>query len=190
MTKFFIIPGFKQKTTSKSFLWLREFLNGKGFDVVMVPITWDYRTITDNVTEFEKLYLKYKSEENYILGFSYGAVIAFVSSEKLQPKKLLLCSLSSDFKEDVASMSDTIKDYIGKKRVADCLTRSGRDIAKKLTVPTTIFYGEKEGTLYPQLKKRCEETTHLAKNIKLVIVKDSPHDITHPEYVKAIKEQF
>ncbi len=190
MTKVFIIPGFKQKTTSISFSWLKKFLTEKGFEVVIVPVTWDHKTITDNVLEFEKFYFKHKTKENYILGFSYGAVIALLSAEKLLPQKLFLCSLSSDFKEDVASMSTAIKKYIGKKRVADCLTRSGKDFAKKLTVSTTIFYGEKEGAEYPQLKTRCEETARLVKNAKLIIVKDSPHDITRPEYIKAIKEHF
>jgi pimeloyl-ACP methyl ester carboxylesterase len=153
----------------------------------MAPITWNYKTMSDYITEFENFYNKSKSEENYILGFSYGAVIAFSTAEKLHPRKLFLCSLSSDFKEDVASMSDTIKRYIGEKRVADCLTRSGKEIAKKLTVPTLVFCGEKEGRAYPQLKKRCEETVQLASNAKLIIVKDSPHDIAYPEYVMAIK---
>jgi hypothetical protein len=87
-------------------------------------------------------------------------------------------------------MSNFIKQYIGKKRVLDCLTRSGKDIAKKLTIPTIIFYGELEGKLYPQLKKRCEETAKLVRNSKLIIVKNSPHDISHPDYIKAIKQQF
>jgi hypothetical protein len=53
-----------------------------------------------------------------------------------------------------------------------------------------VFCGEKEGRAYPQLKKRCEETVQLASNAKLIIVKDSPHDIAYPEYVMAIKGQF
>lgn len=190
MKKIFIIPGFKQKPTSKSFVWLKNFLVDKKYKVEIVPITWNYKTMSDYVSEFENFYNKNKVEENYILGFSYGAVIAFITAEKLKPEKIFLCSLSSDFKEDVSSMSNFIKQYIGKKRVLDCLTRSGKGIAKKLTIPTIIFYGELEGKLYPQLRKRCEETAKLVRNSKLVIVKNSPHDILHPDYMEAIKKQF
>ena len=190
MKKNFIIPGFKQKPTHKSFVWLKEFLNQKGFEVVLVPITWERRTMTNYVSEFENFYNKNKTQENYIVGFSYGAVITLMTAEKLKPQKIFLCSLSPDFKEDVKYMSSFIRRYIGKRRVADCLRRSGHDVAKTLTIPAVIFYGEKEGKQYPRLKKRCEETAHLAKNATLVVVKDSPHDISHHEYVQAIKKQF
>lgn len=188
MKTFFVIPGFKQKTNDKNFVWLKKILVEKGFRVIIVPVEWRRTTLTDCAFSFEYFFNKNRSEENYVLGFSYGAVIALITAEKLQPKKLFLCSLSSDFKEDVSSMSDVVKRYIGKRRVDDCLTRSGKDIAKKLSIPTIIFYGDKEGIKYPQLKKRCEETAHLSANTKIVVVKNSPHDISFPSYKKAICE--
>lgn len=186
MKTFFIIPGFKQKANDKSFVWLKKILVEKGFYVVVVPVKWNRTTLTDCALSFEDFFDKNKSIENYVLGFSYGAVIAFMTAEKLQPKKLFLCSLSSDFKEDVSSMSNAIKRYIGKRRVDDCFTRSGKDIAKKLSISTVVFYGEKEGVEYPQLKKRCEETACLARKAELVIVEDSPHDISFPSYKEAL----
>lgn len=190
MKKIFIIPGFKQKATDKQFMWLKKFLVEKGFNVSLVSITWDYRTMTDYVLEFENFYKKNKVDENYVLGFSYGAVIAFITANKLKPKKIFLCSLSPDFKEDIPNMRQWVLNYIGKNRVADFLTRSGKKIAEELTVPATIFYGEKEGRQYPQLKIRCEETVKLAKQARLVIVKKSPHNISNSEYVVAIKAEF
>jgi predicted alpha/beta hydrolase family esterase len=91
MKKIFIIPGFKQKPTDKYFIWLKKFLHSKNFDVAIVPINWNYKTMSDYTEEFEKFYNKHKSEENYILGFSYGAVITFFAAEKLKPKKIYLC---------------------------------------------------------------------------------------------------
>ena len=70
----------------KHFRWLRNFLKGQGFEVVMVPVTWNRRTMRDYAVEFEEFYSKHKSEENYILGFSYGAVIALIVGERLSPK--------------------------------------------------------------------------------------------------------
>lgn len=190
MKKIFIIPGFKQKTTDKGFVRLKEFLVEKGFDVSMVPITWNRYTMADYALQFENFYTKNKSSVNYVLGFSYGAVIAFITASKLKPKKIYLCSLSPDFKEDVPKTKQWILDYIGKKRVAETLTRSAIKIAKDLSVPTIVFCGEVEGTQYPQLKKRCEETVKLARQAKLVMVERAHHDISHPEYIKAIKKEF
>ncbi len=190
MKKFFIIPGFRQKATDKQFLWLRKFLIERGFSVELVPITWERRTMTDYALEFEAFYNKNKLQENYVFGFSYGAVITFITAEKLKPKKIFLCSLSPDFKEDIKDEKQWILDYVGKRRTADSRTRSGKEIAKKLTISAIIFCGEKEGRQYPKLKRRCEETVQLAKKAKLVMVKDAPHNISFPEYVNALKQEI
>ena len=51
-----------------------------------------------------------------------------------------------------------------------------------------VMYGEKEGSDYPLLKKRSEETANLATSSKLIIVENAPHDISFPEYQTAIKK--
>ena len=186
----FLVPGFKQKASDSYFGWLVNFLDLKGFKVVCVPIEWNYRTMSDYVNDFKEFYLKNKTDNDYILGFSYGAVIAFITASELRPKKVYLCSLSSDFQEDVCDMKPWIQKMIGKKRMADIKKRSARDIAKNLDIPLVIFFGEKEGEMYPQLKMRCEETAKLAKNSKLVVVKNAPHDISYSEYREAIKKEF
>lgn len=190
MKKFFIVPGFKEKITNKKYISLKNFLTTKGFEVVMVSVTWERKTISENAKEFQEFYNKKKGEENYILGFSFGAMITFISAQKLQPKKIFLCSLSPYFKEDLKNEKPWILDYIGTRRTADFLLMSGKTIAKDLTIPTTVFYGEEEGRRYPKLKKRCEETASLVNKVKLVIVKNAPHDTSFPEYAKAIKNEF
>ena len=175
MTKtFFIIPGFKQAPTAKNFVWLKEFLAGRGFKVIVIPVRWNYRTMPDWVKEFIAVYDTNKTDANYILGFSYGAVIAFLAANTVKPEKIFLCSLSSDFKEDIPSMKKWIKNYIGKRRIAEATKISAKDYASKLEIPSVVFYGEAEGRQYPQLKIRCEETVRIARGSKLVIVKDAP----------------
>ena len=192
MTKknFFIIPGFKEQATDENYAWIFEFLRIKNYKVISVPIVWNYKTLSDNVVELVNFFKKYKGGENYVLGFSYGAVLAMLVANEIKPKKLYLCSLSSAFSEDLDVVPDWSIKYIGKKRYLDMKSRSGKEIAKKLTIPTTIFYGEIEGQEYPQLKKRCEETAKLAKNSKLVVVKDAPHEIDFPSYVDVIKKEI
>jgi pimeloyl-ACP methyl ester carboxylesterase len=141
----------------------------------------------DYVKEFKAFYEKHKTTENYVLGFSYGAVIALLSANDLRPKKIYLCSLSPDFKEDLPKMEPWMRRYVGKRRISEMKTRSGRKYARTLMVPSVIFYGEVEGRKFPALRKRCEEIASLAKESRLVTVKDAPHDIRHPEYQKAIK---
>jgi pimeloyl-ACP methyl ester carboxylesterase len=183
---FFIIPGFGQQAKDKAYNWLTSFLRSSGFNVVHVPIHWERRVMSDYINDFESLYSSNKSAVSYVLGFSYGAVVAFSTAEKLRPNKIFLCSLSPDFKEDHHVMKPWIKKLVGKRRLEDSKSRSAISLAKELTVPTVIFYGEEEGKQYPQLKLRSEQTQQLAKHSKLIVVPKAPHKIDFAEYQKAI----
>lgn len=142
--------------------------------------------MNDYISQFKEFYNKHKTGTDYFLGFSYGAVIIFSSAQELQPKKIFLCSLSNAFKEDVVGIEDKMRKFLGKKGFEDIKTRSAIKIAKNLTIPTILFYGEKE----QDLRKRCKETAKLAKKTKLIIVKDADHEISHPEYIKAVKNNL
>ncbi len=187
---FFLVPGFKMQIGDASFSWLVDFLKKKGFNVISAPVHWNNRTLSKNTAEFIEFFNAHKGKRNYVLGFSYGSVIALLSANALKPQKIFLCSLSSDFSEDRESMDSSIRKYIGKRRFADTLTRSGRALARELRVPSVIFYGETEGGLYPALKRRCEDTARLAKDSTLVVVKGAPHKIDFPSYVEAIKREL
>jgi len=184
----FLVPGFKTQITDPVYQKLLSYLRNKNYTIKPVPITWNNRTVTKNAEEFVNYFEKNKGKVNYVLGFSYGAVISLVVAEKIKPKKLILCSLSPDFKEDSKTMPAWLKKYIGVNRYIDTMTRSANILARSLSVKTVIFYGEKEGADYPQLKKRSEETAKLAVNSKLIVVKDAPHDISFPTYVEAVKK--
>lgn len=187
MKTFFVLPGFRMQANHKMFSWLVKYLESKKYKVLKVPIKWNYNTLTNNTKEFEEFYSKYKGKENYILGFSYGAVITLLTASKLKPKKIYLCSLSPDFMEDRKHMDRQSKKYIGKRRFEDTKMRSAKKYAKELIIPSIVLYGEKEGKKYPNLKRRCEETSKLARNSKVIMVKDAPHDISHPEYQRVLK---
>lgn len=167
--------------------WLIQYLKNKKFEIIKVPIRWNYHTLTQNAEEFKKFFLKNKKRENYILGFSYGAVLTLLTANVLKPRKIYLCSLSPDFNEDRTYMKKWEKRYIGKRRYTDTKTRDATQLAKELEIPSVVFYGEKEGEKYPQLKLRCEETSRLAKNSKLIVVKNASHNLADFEYQKAIK---
>ena len=169
---------------------MKSFFKAKGFNAHFVPIHWDRKVMSDYVVEFEEYYVKHKTEKNYVLGFSFGAMIAFISAQQLQPDRLYLCSLSPYFKEDLHTLKSYWRKFIGKNRVQDFKKVSAKQIATQVKIPITIFYGGAEAKKYPQLKVRCEKTSKDIKNAKLVFVKDAPHQLNHPNYIEAIKKQF
>jgi pimeloyl-ACP methyl ester carboxylesterase len=190
MTKtFFIIPGFKSQVTDDDYIWLVAYLKKQGYAVLGVPIQWNFRTVSENATEFLDYFNQHKSDHNYILGFSYGAVIALLTANQTNPETLYLCSLSPDFAEDAISMPEWIQGYIGKRRYRDMKTRSAQKLATELICKTILFYGEVEGKEFPALKNRSEETVKLTENAKLFMVKIAPHDIEHSEYQAAIRHE-
>lgn len=99
----FLIPGFRQKISQKGYMNLRKRLQKDGFLVVPIAISWGGSTIADNTEFFLKKYaeklakLSISSKDVYLLGFSYGALIAFLAATKISVKGLILCSLSPFF---------------------------------------------------------------------------------------------
>lgn len=184
----FLIPGFKTQIKDPLYKELVSYLEKKNYTVQPVPITWNNRTLTKNAVEFNNYFEKNKGKVNYVLGFSYGAVISLMTAKIIKPDKLILCSLSPDFKEDSKMMPGWLIKYIGVNRYLDTKTRSANNLAKSLDVETVILYGEKEGADYPQLKKRSEEIAKHSKKTKLIVVKNAPHDISFPTYIEALKK--
>ena len=185
----FIIPGFTHQATEKPYDWLDVHYKKQGFMIQKVPIKWSHCVMSDYVEEFKRLYDERKVETNYVLGFSFGAMIACITAAELKPDKLALCSLSPYFKEDLSSLKSSWKECIGKRRLLDFKKYHFEKIYPKIHSETFVFYGEKE-VKYPSLKKRCEEAAASIRNTRLVVVPDAPHDIDHPNYQKAIKNNL
>ncbi|MFA6422787.1 MAG: hypothetical protein WCV92_05330 [Candidatus Buchananbacteria bacterium] len=187
---FFVLPGYGQSPNDPQINWLIKFLKNRKYNTKGVSVRWPHHRNSEIAEEFKKFYKENKTDVNYILGFSYGAVVAFISAGELKPKKVFLCSLSPDFKEDFSAMKPWVKKELGKKRLDDTKSRSAIQIAKELKAPSVVFCGEKECKQYPQLLVRCKETVKLAKNAKLVVVKDAPHRLDFPTYIEAIKKEI
>ncbi len=151
----------------------------------MVPIHWDRRVMTEWVTEFEQFFAKYRGVKNYVLGFSYGAMIALASAKRVHPDKLFLCSLSPYFNEDLPKIPVRWKKFIGKRRVQDFKKFRVAEITKETKIPTTVFLGEVEAKKFSTLEYRCRET---AKHLKasLITIPGAPHDIGNAHYQQAL----
>jgi len=189
MKKLFLIPGYTHKISDKKHRFLLEDLRGK-YDIESVRIDWKNHVMSDYVDQFIDQYEKKKAKTNYVFGYSFGAMIALITAKQLQPNKLFLCSITPYFSEDLSSLKTWAKKIVGKRRMDDFQKWSAKKSTKGLTVPTKVFYGDREGKKYPDIKARAEKTSRAIKNSKLIIVPNAPHDITHPDYRAAIKREL
>jgi pimeloyl-ACP methyl ester carboxylesterase len=188
----FVIPGRPHSADMPEYRALASLAKGKGYTVHVVPIHWKYRVMSQYVEEFETFFARHKGEHNTVLGFSYGAMIAYISAASLRPDVLLLCSLSpffaEDFKTNRPEWEQVFKARM-KRRYADFLKISADTIARKLgKYPHThVLYGELEREIYPELVRRCERTAR-ALSVQPVVVSNTGHDMSAKNYQDCIKE--
>ncbi len=146
--------------------------------------------MSDYVNEFEQMYNLYKSANNTVLGFSFGAMIAYISASRLRPNRLVLCSLSPYFAEDLPTLKPWWRTILGTRRIKDFENFKAINIAKLIKIPATFFYGTAEAERFPTLKHRIASIAKLLPKSKIVVVQNAPHAIDHPEYQKAICENI
>ncbi|OGH84918.1 MAG: hypothetical protein A2493_00390 [Candidatus Magasanikbacteria bacterium RIFOXYC12_FULL_33_11] len=181
----YIIPGFGQNTKMKGYTELIKFFKTKKFKVVPIKITWKHKVMSDYVTEFQTQLIHKKEDDVYLFGFSFGAMIAFISADKIKPKDLLLASLSPYFKEDLKYNRPAWSKYLGKKRMKDFENFSFNKLSKIINCKTFLFAGEKE---VKELFRTVNDAHKKLNKSELVIIKNAEHDISKKEYIGELKE--
>lgn len=178
----FIIPGFNQLVTDKAYRKIAKILKKEDYFPILVKIPWKNTTILENTKYFLKEYRKIKSKKKYILGFSFGAMIAFIASTRVRSSGLMLCSLSPFFKEDL--------------RISKTMTKANRafyklrsiSLAKKIkSKQVLMMYGEQESR---SLIKRVTDTfSHISSTNKFLIsIYKTEHNVGTKGYLAKIHQ--
>ena len=182
----FIIPGFRHKSTSKQYKNVAKILKKEGYIPVAIAIPWKKSTILQNTSFFLNEYKKHislekyknKRKKTYILGFSFGALIALIAATKIRVSGLVLCSLSPFFKEDLSTKE--------KVKSTEFTKLHSRKLAKQIkTKQVHMLYGEKEAKkLIRRAKKAFGYFTGVEKY--LIPIQAVSHDIGHSRYLQKI----
>lgn len=188
----FIIPGFRQKVSQKGYVSLKKKLKTEGYTVVTVAIPWRDSTIVENADYFLEKFEKKLSKINlaakdvYLLGFSYGALIAFLASTKIAVKGLILCSLSPFFREDLPKKHPQHISVLQKKRYSAFTSLRARHLAKKVKAKNLMMlYGEKESLRLIQRTKSAFSAIESHKKY-LFSIQNTEHNIADIKYISAI----
>lgn len=181
----YIIPDFWANANSKNYQQLINAFESNNFKVVPITITWKYRVMTDYINEFFGQLIHKENDYVWIFGFSFGAMIAFISAVSINPQVLYLCSLSPYFKEDLNTMKKSWKNGIWKKRLEDFKNYSYQKIVNNINCKTFLIAGEKE---HKELLKRVKLSHKDIINSELYFVRWSNHNIFHKEYMAIINK--
>lgn len=170
-----------------AFAWLVSWLKDRDFHVIGVPVKWERRTLTQQAASFADFFNERKGEENFVLGFSLGASITLMTARQLRPRRIALCSLGPDYKEDQATTIPAHVRFMGKRRFEDMATRSADDLARGLTMPCAVIFGAAEAAQFPALSVRGNAAVKWAENATLHIAPNAPHQFDFPTYVETVK---
>lgn len=185
----FIIPGFREKIVHNQYRALRKLFTAKGLTVRLVPIMWDRTVMSDWVVQFHDFYREHRGKKNVVLGFSFGAMIALITAKTLKPNELILCSLSPYFSEDLPTIPDWWKRYIGKRRTEDFGRHATKDAVKDVSGKAKVFIGSVEQNKFPQLAKRCASAAR-ALDTSVIVVEGAKHDIGDARYQRMLDQEI
>lgn len=179
----YVIPGFNESAKQEKYRKITNHLKKKGIMPIEVKIKWKYRTMSDYINQFLKIYQNFDNKNSLIIGFSFGAMVAFIASQKIRPKKLILCSLSPYFNEDLKKLRKGWKKYVGKRRVKDLNNYSCNVLSKKIDCETILLVGDKEDKF---IQKRVIKVGNKIKRGKVYFIKNAGHDIANKNYLKEL----
>ena len=181
----YIIPGFTESPRQKVYQEIARTFQAKGVSPIPVPVKWRRKVMSDYTREFLKKYPSKKFARVYILGFSFGAVMAFLTTPTIRPKALILCSLSPYFAADIPLLKKSWKRLVGQKRLTDFKQYDFNKTARQINCRTILLVGEKENQ---RVKDRVALANKRIKNSKLIVVPGSSHDIRNQKYLLAVKK--
>ncbi len=183
----YIIPGFRQHPRQKAYKELTKVLKKEGYHPIPVRIQWKKTTLSENTVTFLKLFSRDKAKKKYILGFSFGAIIAFLASTKVHSSGLILCSLSPYFREDLVKARASSMSSITTRRFDDLSQLRCSTLAKQIKAKQTLLlYGTKEAK--PLISRVMKAYRHIASPRKsLVRVRATEHDIADKRYLQSIQ---
>ncbi len=183
----FIIPGFRQKPTDRAYQKIASILKSESYFPILIDIEWKNSTISQNCQYFLKVYKKAKARKKYILGFSYGAMIALLASTKVSVSGLILCSLSPYFKEDMPKINKNLS-LLMASRYRDFSKLHCAELAKKIKAKKILMlYGGQETTsLVRRVRNAFEQIPSVKKH--LIRIPETKHEIGNKKYLSTIHE--
>lgn len=183
----FILPGFFHSTKESGYQTIGKYFSRCGYRVIYLEIIWKYKTVSDYLKQFHNIYNIEKGETNVVLGFSYGALVAFLAAVEVKPDYLYLCSPAPYFREDLPFIPDWDKKDIGRKRFSEIEKHSFDNTSTKITCPVSIFFGSEEEDF---VKRRVRLAQEKLKNSTLIKVKGVGHDIADQRYLEAVMKEI
>lgn len=179
----YIIPGYRESLTDSGYQTIKKHAREKNYSVILWEPQWKYQKMSDWVEAFRtQLRTHKKGTSITVVGFSFGAMIALLASQDIPIKKVISCSLSPYFKDDIPHLPPLSSQILGQRRMKEF---TSLDTPAKLASNLVLLVGRDEWPL------TIQRSQHVYKKIKalqkhLSIIPHADHDISSKYYLKEV----
>lgn len=179
-----IIPGFRETTKEKPYREIIRFAKISGYKtIIKINPTWNHKTSTDWYNMAIHKIKNIDCENTVAVGFSLGAYILLLLSRNNKFKKMLFCSISPFFAEQIHKLPPSAQTFLGKRRLHDF--KKYRLPERLKTTQNIFFFGESDW------KFAITEAEKYATKQKssFTLIKDTGHELTSI-YIEKIKNNL
>ena len=178
-----IIPGFGESVEDSTYSTIKKEIRDLGYNVVFHQPKWKRNTIKKWLSDFKEFLKKFEKVKPTILGFSFGAYITIISAKDFKFSKMILCSLSPYFKDDIKNLPPVVYKILGQKRIADF---KNYDFPKNLDIPTMFLVGDKDINIV--IQRSISAYKKYKGDRKIIKIKGAEHDLNNKNYIDEIKK--
>ncbi len=192
----YIIPGFTESAHDFPYTQIKEWLQEKSIHAVPIDITWDLQKEIARMPSYTEQFLsQFKQEhqpndEVYVLGYSFGAIVAWIASQEIQPHTIILCSMSPFFKEYINEHREVWNKKMLKIGEANVQEYSfGLDKPHITRAQVHILIGTDEPVSIVEWSKKVFlhlQNAHVTTTLSLA--QGSSHDIKNEQYLKELQK--
>ena len=183
----YIIPGYGESHKRQAgYDKVADMFRKKGIEPIHIEINWrsgKRQPFENYLKQFLKRYKRPKNTKIYVLGFSFGALTAFLSEPKMKPAAIILCSLSPYFEEDLPKLPKSWSRW-WKKYYPDS-NYSFHELAPLIRTTVFMVVGDKENLV---VRQRARSAKRLIKKSTLVVATGAKHRISQKEYLVGVKK--
>lgn len=178
-----VIPGFGESVEDSTYSAIKKKIENLGYSVALHQPQWKRNTIKKWLSDFKDFIKKFERMNPVVLGFSFGAYIAIISAKNFKFSKMILCSLSPYFKDDIKNLPLIAYKILGKKRIKDF---GNYDFPKDLNTPALFLVGDKDMNIV--IKRSLSAYKKYKGDKKIIKIKDAEHDLNNKNYIDEIKK--
>ena len=183
-TKIYIIPGFAETARMKNYKEIKSIAKNFGFKTVSVKINWNKnKTVSHYIQEVKRQIPA--GEHSTILGFSFGAFIAYNIAKEYKFSDFIFCTISPYFKTNLKEIPSKSKKYFGRKFINDLNKYKINSGTKNRA---WFLVGDQDWNL--AIKTNLKTREKWAGKSDFIIVKKAGHELSPSNYVKEVRKIF